>query len=81
MKTSLSESFAVRFADCIGRLRAIGLTGEVAVSAGVVMVSTTNKNSAHAFRKAIKTACAKTGAAFVERRPAKGAYVFTIVSP
>lgn len=79
MQVSEREMLAVRFADCMGRLRALGLKGEVAVTAGVVMVSTTDKGSAQAFRKAVKTACARCGVVSVENRPTKGAYVFTIV--
>lgn len=78
MISNKTELFAVKFADCMARLRALGLRGEVAVTAGVVMVSTTDKNSASGFRKAIKTACARTGADWCENRPARGAYVFTI---
>lgn len=78
MMTNQREMMAVKFADCMARLKSFGLKGEVAVSAGVVMVSTTDKNSASQFRKAIKTACAKTGAVSTEHRPAKGAYVFAI---
>ena len=78
MMTSPAEALAVKFADCIARLKALGLRGEVAVSAGVVMVSTTDKGSAQGFRKAIKTACQRTGAVCAETRPARGAYVFTI---
>ena len=78
MITNHKELFAVKFEDCMARLKAFGLKGEVAVTAGVVMVSTTDKGSAQGFRKAIKTACARTGADFCENRPAKGAYVFTI---
>jgi hypothetical protein len=76
---SQKELFAVKFADCMARLKSFGLKGEVAVTAGVVMVSTTDKHSAQGFRKAIKTACARTGATYCETRPAKGAYVFTMV--
>lgn len=78
MNASQKEFFAVKFADCMARLKALGLKGEVAVSAGVVMVSTTDKGSAQAFRKAIKTTCASSGSVSCETRPAKGAYVFTI---
>ena len=77
MLTTEKELMAVKFADCMGRLRNLGLKGEVAVTAGVVMISTADKISASGFRKAIKTACAKTGAVSVETRPAK-TYVFTI---
>ena len=80
MHTTQAEMFAAKFADCMGRLRALGLKGEVAVTAGVVMVSTTDKISASGFRKAMKTACARTGAVFAETRPAKGAYVFTVAA-
>ena len=78
MQTNPKELFAVKFADCIGRLRGLGLKGDVAVSAGVVMISTADKASATGFRKAIKTACARTGAVICETLPAKGAYVFTV---
>lgn len=43
------------------------------------MISTADKVSASGFRKAIKTACDRTGAVSCETRPAKGAYVFTVV--
>lgn len=78
MINTTAEMFAVKFADCMARLQALGLKGEVAVSAGIVMVSTTDKGSAQCFRKAIKTACSRTGAVTTETRPAKGAYVFTV---
>jgi hypothetical protein len=78
MNASNNELFAVKFADCMARLKSFGLKGEVVVTAGVVMVSTTDKGSAQGFRKAIKTACAKSGSVSCETRPAKGAYVFTI---
>lgn len=78
MISSQKELFAVKFADCMARLKGLGLKGEVAVSSGVVMVSTNDKVSASGFRKAVKAACDKTGAIFCETRPAKGFYVFTI---
>ena len=80
MITTQKEMFAVKFAEAMARLKAIGLRGEVAVTAGVVMVSTTDKGSAQSFRKAIKTACLRTGSEWCEKRPAKGAYVFTIAA-
>lgn len=76
MEATQREQLAVRFADCMSRLKAIGLKGEVAVSAGVVMVSTTDRNSASSFRKAIKTACQRSGAICTESR--KGGYVFAV---
>ena len=76
MIATQTEMMAIKFADCMARLRNLGLTGEVVVTAGVVMVSTTSKISASGFRKAIKAACAKTGAVFTESR--KGGYVFTV---
>lgn len=79
MPATASELFAVRFADCMARLKALGLKGEVTVTAGVVMVATTDKWSAQHFRKAIKTAADKAGAVRVENRPAPGAWVFTVV--
>lgn len=78
MNASQKEIFAVKFADCMARLKHLGLKGEVAVSAGVVMVSTTDKGSAQVFRKSIKTACARSGSVSCETRPSKGAYVFTM---
>lgn len=78
MQTNQKELFAVRFADCMGRLRHLGLKGEVTVTAGVVMIATADRISASGYRKAIKTACAKLNAVFTEHRPAK-TYVFTIV--
>ena len=78
MQVSQAEMFAVKFAECMHTLRRLGLKGEVAVTAGVVMVSTTDKFSAPTFRKAIKTACAKTGASFVETLPTTRAYVFAV---
>lgn len=79
MPAASAELFAVRFADCMARLKALGLKGEVTVMAGVVMVATTDKWSAQHFRKAIRTACERTGAHRVENRPAPGAWVFTVV--
>lgn len=79
MQNNTQELMAVRFADCMARLKALGLKGEVTVQAGVVMVATDCKLSASAFRKAIKTACARTGAISTEARPSKTARVFTVV--
>ena len=78
MNTTAREQYALQFANCIARLKALGLKGDVAVNAGVVMVSTSDKGSAQCFRKAIKTSCSNTGAISVETRPSKGAYIFTI---
>ena len=77
MNTNAKELMAVKFAECMGRLKALGMKAEIAVDAGIVMVATADKIDASTFRKAIKTACAKTGAVFCEKRP-KGSYVFTI---
>lgn len=79
MQTKEKELFAVKFADAMARLKKLGLEGEVAVSAGVVMVATDCKNSASCFRKAIKTACKNTGAIYTENRPNATKRVFTIV--
>ena len=70
--------FAVKFADCMSRLKNLGLKGDVTVNSGLVMVSTSDKGSASCFRKAIKNACEKTGSVNTETRPKKGFYVFTI---
>lgn len=78
MHTSPRELFAIKFADCMHRLKSLGLKGEIAVTPGAVMVSTSDKGSAQCFRKAIKSACARTGTTPIETRPAKGFYVFTI---
>ena len=78
MNANSKEMMAVKFADCMARLKALGLKGEVTVTAGVVMVATTDKGSAQCFRKAIKSTVAKLGAVSAETRPAKGAYVFTV---
>lgn len=78
MQTNQTEMFAAKFADCMARLKALGLKAEIAVCAGVVVVSTQDKGSASCFRKAIKTASERAGAFFVENRPAKGSYVFTV---
>lgn len=78
MITTQKEMFAVRFADCMARLKALGLNGEVSVVAGLVMIATNDKYSAQSFRKAIKGACKKSGAVSVETRPNKNSYVFTV---
>lgn len=78
MNINSKEMMAIRFAECMARLKAFGLKGEVSVTAGVVMVATTDKGSAQCFRKAIKSTVAKLGVVSVESRPSKGAYVFTI---
>lgn len=73
-------TMAERFAAIIERMKGLGLKGEVAVTSGVVMFSTTDKASASLARKGIKNAAKKAGAVSVETRPAKGAYVFTILT-
>lgn len=73
------EILAVKFADCMARLKNFGLKGEVTVTSKMVMVSTSDKSSASCFRKAIKKSCEGTGAVNTETRPKKGFYVFTIV--
>lgn len=78
MQVALKEQMAVQLADCMSRLKALGLKGEVAVTAGVVMVSTTDKNSASQFRKAMKKVAERTGTVFVENRPSKESRVFTL---
>jgi len=80
MNVNPNEMFAIKFAGCMNLLCSLGLKAEVAVVAGLVMVSTDNKHSASAFRRAIKKACKKTQTLFVETRPKKGFYVFTIVA-
>lgn len=78
MKTSIREELAIRFADAMSRLKLLGLKCEVAVSAGVVMVSTSDKGSAQILRASIKKASERMEAVSVETRPSKGFYVFTI---
>lgn len=78
MLNTRREALVLKFADCMNRLRALGLSAEITVTGGVVLVATSDKNNASAFRKAIKTACAKTGAVFVETRPSATARVFAI---
>lgn len=79
MQTNFKEAMAVQFADAMGRLKALGLKGDITVQPGVVMIATTCKWSASHFRKGIKTACARTGGTWVENRPSKVARVFTVV--
>ncbi len=71
-------AIAARFAVAMDKLRNFGLKGEVAVSGGIVVISTTDKPSSKTYRAAIKRACAKTGAVSVETRPSKASWVFTI---
>jgi ferric-dicitrate binding protein FerR (iron transport regulator) len=80
MQTSPQEYRALILSEAVGRLKALGVTFDVAVTAGVVMVSSGCKYSAKTLRKAIKTACARLDAVSVETRPAKGFYVFTIAA-
>jgi hypothetical protein len=80
MQANQKELFAIKFADCMARLKSLGLVGEIAVNAGVVIVSTSSKGSASCFRKSIKNACKSTGAISTETRPQKGFYVFTIAA-
>lgn len=80
MYTSPQEAHALRLADAIGRLKSFGVSCSVAVSSGVVIVSTGCKYSAKTLRKAIKTACARQDAVSIETRPTKGFYVFTIAA-
>lgn len=78
MKIDQREQFALQFANCMARLRRLGLRAEITVNAGVVMVSTHDKANAAHFRKAIKTACRRTGTISVESRPNATTRVFTI---
>ena len=78
MKIDQREQFALQFADCMARLRALGLQAEITIQAGVVMVVTHDKPNAACFRKAIKTACRKAGVASVETRPDAVTRVFTV---
>jgi hypothetical protein len=81
MNNSRSELFAVRFADAVAGLKRLGIVCDVAVNAGLVIVSTTDKSSAQTLRAACKRASkAHSTSVFVETRPTKGAYVFTIFS-
>ncbi len=70
---------ALRFSAVMEKMKVLGLKGEVAVSAGIVMFSTTDKSSAQQARKAIKVVCKKANVVSTETRPVKGAYVFTII--
>lgn len=79
MDINQREMFAVQFADCMARLRALGLQAEITVQTGVVMVATHDKTNAARFRKAIKTACRKVGVISTESRPDAVTRVFTIV--
>lgn len=79
MKIDTREQFALQFANCMARLRALGLQAEITVQAGVVMVATHDKANAAHFRKAIRAACRKTGAVMVENRPNATARIFTVV--
>ncbi|MFZ6767778.1 hypothetical protein ACO0LM_11910 [Undibacterium sp. Di26W] len=78
MQTNKSEMQAVQFADCMARLKRIGLHCDVGVAAGVVMISTDSRIDASTIRKAVKQAAPAMGAIHVENRPRKGFYVFTI---
>ena len=78
MQTTQREQMAIKFADCMARLKNLGLKGEVTVTGGVVMIATECKVSASCYRKAIKTACQRTGAVSHEARPSPSARVFTI---
>jgi hypothetical protein len=73
-----NNEYACRFAECMEKLKNLGLKGEVALTGNVIMISTA-KDCASLWRKAIKTACIKTGCERIETRPAKGFYVFTII--
>ena len=78
MKIDQKEQFALQFAECMARLRALGLQAEITVQAGVVMVATHDKINAAHFRKAIKAACKSTGAISIESRPDATTRVFTV---
>lgn len=78
MQTSHKEIFAIKFADCMTRLKNLGLVCEVAVIAGVVMISTQCAHSAKTIRRSSKMAANKCDAITCENRPSKGFYVFTI---
>lgn len=79
MKIDTREQFALQFANCMARLRALGLQAEITVQAGVVMVATHDKANAAHFRKAIKQAAQKLGVISTETRPNATTRVFTIV--
>lgn len=74
---SSRELLALRFADCMGRLKHFGVICDVAVVAGAVIVATSDKGSAKTLRKAIKTAAGKCGANHCENRP-RGRWIFTV---
>ena len=79
MKIDTREQFALQFANCMARLRALGLQAEITVQAGVVMVATHDKANAAHFRKAIKQATKRLGVISTETRPNATTRVFTIV--
>jgi len=79
MNINQREMLAVQFADCMARLRALGLQAEITVQAGVVMVATHDKANAAHFRKAIKQATKRLGVISTETRPNATTRVFTIV--
>lgn len=78
MNNSQKEIFAIRFADCMARLKLLGLKGDICVNASSVVISTSDSVSAKGFRKALKTACARTDSTWCETRPNKGSYVFAV---
>ena len=73
-----NNEYACRFAECMQRLKNLGLKGEIALTGNVIMISSF-KDCASQWRKAIKTACDKTNTKRIETRPSKGFYVFTII--
>lgn len=72
------QTLAERFAACMDKLRAIGLSGSVCITEGLVLVECRSKFDASTWRKAIKTAATKAGVISIETRPQKGHYIFTI---
>lgn len=78
MQTSQKELFAIQFAECMNKLKRLGLICDVAVNAGIVLISTKCKHSASTIRKSSKMAANKCGAITCENRLSKGFYVFTI---
>lgn len=73
-----NNEYACRFYECMDKLKKLGLKGEVSLTAGLVMVSVQGKENSKPWRKAIKTACNKTGVIFAENRPMKDLYLFSI---
>jgi hypothetical protein len=81
MKMTLhNNELLCRFYECAQKLQNLGLRGEVAMNAGVIVISCKGKNAAQLWRAPLRRATKNAGAVLTENRPTKEHYVFTIAA-